>query len=83
MGPHANTVILRSDVITVVFPIRLDPVVSDEFLTTEGHSGSADSSCVQCERSEEGDHSSPLLGESLSPSLSLHALTLLLSLHMK
>ena len=59
-------VILHSGVITVVFPISLDPAVSDEFITTKGHSGSADSSCVQCERSEKGDHSAPLLGESLS-----------------
>lgn len=59
-------IILHFDVITLVFPITLDSVVSDEFITTEGHSRSADSSCVQCEKSEKGDHSAPLLGESVS-----------------
>lgn len=61
-----NMVILSSDVITVVFPIRVDPVVSDEFVTPEGHSGSADSFCVQCERTEKGDRSALLLRKSVS-----------------
>lgn len=61
-----NMVILSSDVITVVFPVSVDPVVSDEFITTEGHSGSADSSCVQCEMTEKGDRSAFLLGKSVS-----------------
>lgn len=41
--------------------------MSDEFVTRDMHSGSADPSCVQSERSEKGDHRAPLLVESLSP----------------